>query len=83
MKLRELLAALPGISFDAQHRALDAEVTGLSTNSHACQGGRFVFGNAGNSGRWGRFLAKCDRQWCNCRHNFHPSRRENTPPTPP
>ena len=47
MKLRELLAAVSGISFDAQHRALDAEVTGLSTNSHACKPGDLFLGMPG------------------------------------
>jgi UDP-N-acetylmuramoyl-L-alanyl-D-glutamate--2,6-diaminopimelate ligase len=47
MKLRELLAALPGISFDAQHPALDAEVKGLSTNSHACGAGDLFLGMPG------------------------------------
>ena len=47
MKLRELLATLPGISFDTQHRALDAEVKGLSTNSHACQAGDLFLGMPG------------------------------------
>ncbi|MBE9092627.1 UDP-N-acetylmuramoyl-L-alanyl-D-glutamate--2,6-diaminopimelate ligase [Tychonema sp. LEGE 07203] len=48
MKLRELLAALPGISFDAQHPALDAEVKGLSTNSHACGAGDLFLGMPGS-----------------------------------
>ncbi|PSB48340.1 UDP-N-acetylmuramoyl-L-alanyl-D-glutamate--2,6-diaminopimelate ligase, partial [filamentous cyanobacterium Phorm 6] len=47
MKLRELLAAVPSISFDAQHPALDAEVTGLSTNSHACKPGDLFLGMPG------------------------------------
>ncbi|WP_373535480.1 UDP-N-acetylmuramoyl-L-alanyl-D-glutamate--2,6-diaminopimelate ligase [Microcoleus sp.] len=47
MKLRELLAALPGISFDTQHLALDAEVKGLSTNSHACGAGDLFLGMPG------------------------------------
>lgn len=47
MKLRELLAAVPSISFDAKHPALDAEVKGLSTNSHACQAGDLFLGMPG------------------------------------
>ncbi|MEG4286016.1 UDP-N-acetylmuramoyl-L-alanyl-D-glutamate--2,6-diaminopimelate ligase [Microcoleus sp. A006_D1] len=47
MNLRELLAAIPGISFDAQHLALDAEVKGLSTNSHACGAGDLFLGMPG------------------------------------
>ena len=47
MKLRELLAAVKGISLDGEHRALDAEVTGLSTNSHACKSGDLFLGMPG------------------------------------
>ncbi len=47
MKLRELLAAVPSISFDAQHPALDADVKGLSTNSHACKSGDLFLGMPG------------------------------------
>ncbi|HSF74147.1 MAG TPA: UDP-N-acetylmuramoyl-L-alanyl-D-glutamate--2,6-diaminopimelate ligase [Microcoleus sp.] len=47
MKLRELLAAVPSISFDAKHPALDSEVKGLSTNSHACQAGDLFLGMPG------------------------------------
>lgn len=47
MKLRELLAVVPSISFDAQHPALDAEVKGLSTNSHACESGDLFLGMPG------------------------------------
>ncbi|MEZ2316933.1 MAG: Mur ligase domain-containing protein, partial [Microcoleus sp.] len=47
MKLRELLAAVPSISFDLQHPALDAEVQGLSTNSHACKSGDLFLGMPG------------------------------------
>src|SRR4028119_845227 len=47
MKLRELLAAVPSISFDAKHPALDAEVKGLSTNSHACKSGDLFLGMPG------------------------------------
>ncbi len=47
MKLKELLAAVPSISFDLQHPALDAEVKGLSTNSHACKSGDLFLGMPG------------------------------------
>ncbi len=47
MKLRELLAALPSISWEGQPSALDAEVTGLSTNSHACKPGDLFLGMPG------------------------------------
>ena len=35
MKLRELLGAIDGMSQLPQHPAMDAEVNGLTTNSHA------------------------------------------------
>ncbi len=47
MKLRALLAAVPSISLEGEHPALDAEVTGLSTNSHACQPGDLFLGMPG------------------------------------
>ncbi|NJR21988.1 MAG: UDP-N-acetylmuramoyl-L-alanyl-D-glutamate--2,6-diaminopimelate ligase [Richelia sp. CSU_2_1] len=47
MKLRELLAAVPSISIAMEHPALDAEVKGLSTNSHACQSGDLFLGMPG------------------------------------
>ena len=47
MKLKELLAAVPSISFDAKHPVLDAEVKGLSTNSHACKSGDLFLGMPG------------------------------------
>ncbi|NJK67585.1 MAG: UDP-N-acetylmuramoyl-L-alanyl-D-glutamate--2,6-diaminopimelate ligase [Microcoleus sp. CSU_2_2] len=47
MKLRELLAVVPSISFDAQHLAMDTEVKGLSTNSHACESGDLFLGMPG------------------------------------
>ena len=59
MKLRELLAALPGElrspvqSLD--HPALEAEVKGLSTNSHACQPGDLFIGMPGTRVDGGEF----------------------------
>lgn len=47
MKLRKLLAALPSISWEGEPSALDAEVTGLSTNSHACKPGDLFLGMPG------------------------------------
>jgi UDP-N-acetylmuramoyl-L-alanyl-D-glutamate--2,6-diaminopimelate ligase len=46
MKLRELLATLPAVSLP-NHPALEAEVTGLATNSHACQPGNLFIGMPG------------------------------------
>lgn len=59
MKLRELLAILPdGMqSLDglSQHPALDAEIKGLSTNSHACQPGDLFIGMPGTRVDGGEF----------------------------
>lgn len=47
MKLRELLATLPALVSLPDHPALDLEVKGLSTNSHACQPGDLFIGMPG------------------------------------
>ncbi len=47
MKLRELLATLEGIVQLPAHPALDAEVKGLKTNSHACGVGDVFIGMPG------------------------------------
>ncbi|MDY6803968.1 MAG: UDP-N-acetylmuramoyl-L-alanyl-D-glutamate--2,6-diaminopimelate ligase [Cyanobacteriota bacterium] len=47
MKLKELLAKVPNISVTGAHAALDAEVTGLATNSHACKTGDLFLGMPG------------------------------------
>ncbi len=46
IKLRELLTTIPGLDFP-NHPALDLEVKGLSTNSHACQAGDLFIGMPG------------------------------------
>ena len=46
MKLRELLAKVPDLSW-TEHAALDAEVKGLTTNSHTCQVGDLFIGMPG------------------------------------
>jgi len=82
MKLRELLAAVSGISFDAQHRALDAEVTGLSANSHACKPGDLFLGMPGTRVDGGDF-------WQSAIANgaiaaiISTQAAEKTPPQPP
>lgn len=55
MKLRELLAKVPGISYRSEHPALDAEVKGVSTNSHACQAGDLFIGMPGTRVDGGEF----------------------------
>ncbi|MDJ0619961.1 MAG: UDP-N-acetylmuramoyl-L-alanyl-D-glutamate--2,6-diaminopimelate ligase [Calothrix sp. MO_192.B10] len=47
MKLRELLATVEGIAQLPAHPALDAEVKGLKTNSHACSVGDVFIGMPG------------------------------------
>jgi len=47
MKLREILASVPNIVESANHPALDVEVTGLATNSHACKPGDLFIGMPG------------------------------------
>lgn len=57
MKLRSLLAALPGLSLPAEHSALEAEVTGICTNSLACQPGDLFIGMPGTRVDGGEFWA--------------------------
>ncbi|NJR64812.1 MAG: UDP-N-acetylmuramoyl-L-alanyl-D-glutamate--2,6-diaminopimelate ligase [Leptolyngbyaceae cyanobacterium CRU_2_3] len=54
MKLRELLAILPARSLP-DHPALDQEVKGLATNSHACQPGDLFMGMPGTRVDGGEF----------------------------
>lgn len=55
MKLKELLATLPLSSALPNHPALDAEVKGLTTNSHACQPGDLFIGMPGTRVDGGEF----------------------------
>jgi UDP-N-acetylmuramoyl-L-alanyl-D-glutamate--2,6-diaminopimelate ligase len=54
MKLRELLTTVPVLS-PSTHPALEAEVTGLTTNSHACQPGHLFIGMPGTRVDGGEF----------------------------
>ncbi|MEM1167607.1 MAG: UDP-N-acetylmuramoyl-L-alanyl-D-glutamate--2,6-diaminopimelate ligase [Cyanobacteria bacterium P01_H01_bin.35] len=47
MKLKELLAKVPSISVANNHQALETEIKGLATNSHACQPGDLFLGIPG------------------------------------
>ena len=47
MKLRELLAKVPNISLTNNYQALETEIKGLATNSHACQTGDLFLGMPG------------------------------------
>ena len=82
MKLRELLAAVPGVSFDAKHPALDAEVKGLSTNSHACKSGDLFLGMPGTRVDGGDFWQSAIEIWCACTI-ISTQAAEKTPPQPP
>ncbi|MBE9116843.1 UDP-N-acetylmuramoyl-L-alanyl-D-glutamate--2,6-diaminopimelate ligase [Lusitaniella coriacea LEGE 07157] len=55
MKLRELLAQIPGIAAIPEHPALEMEVKGISTNSHACQPGDVFVGMPGTRVDGGEF----------------------------
>lgn len=48
MKLRELLESVSALTQRSDSPALDAEVTGLSTNSHACEPGNLFVGMPGS-----------------------------------
>lgn len=55
MKLRELLASVESVLQLPNHPAMDAEVKGLKTNSHACQPGDLFIGMPGTRVDGGEF----------------------------
>ncbi len=55
MNLRELLSKIPNIAQIPSHPALDAEVKGICTNSHACQPGDLFIGMPGTRVDGGEF----------------------------
>lgn len=55
MKLRELLASVDSIVQLPNHPAMDAEVKGITTNSHACQPGDLFIGMPGTRVDGGEF----------------------------
>jgi UDP-N-acetylmuramoyl-L-alanyl-D-glutamate--2,6-diaminopimelate ligase len=55
MKLRELLATIPNIVQMPSNPALEAEVKGICTNSHACQPGDLFIGMPGTRVDGGEF----------------------------
>ncbi|GAB4236038.1 MAG: UDP-N-acetylmuramoyl-L-alanyl-D-glutamate--2,6-diaminopimelate ligase [Elainellaceae cyanobacterium] len=55
MKLKDLLATLPIASSLPNHPALEADVKGLATNSHACQPGDLFIGMPGTRVDGGEF----------------------------
>ncbi|MBD3881515.1 UDP-N-acetylmuramoyl-L-alanyl-D-glutamate--2,6-diaminopimelate ligase [Phormidium tenue FACHB-886] len=56
MKLRDLLSTLPSVSLP-EHPALEQEVAGLATNSHACHSGDLFIGMPGTRVDGGEFWA--------------------------
>jgi UDP-N-acetylmuramoyl-L-alanyl-D-glutamate--2,6-diaminopimelate ligase len=82
MKLRELLTAVPSISFDAKHPALDAEVKGLSTNSHACKSGDLFLGMPGTRVDGGDFWQSAIESGA-LAAIISTQAAEKTPPQPP
>ena len=55
MKLRELLAQVEGVNQLPDNLAMDREVLGLSTNSHACQPEDLFIGMPGTRVDGGEF----------------------------
>jgi len=55
MKLRDLLAAISPQAAIPEHSALDSDIKGLSTNSHACQRGDLFIGMPGTRVDGGEF----------------------------
>ena len=55
VKLRELLAKVDSITYTPEHPALEREVKGISTNSHACQPGDLFIGMPGTRVDGGEF----------------------------
>ncbi len=55
MKLRDLLATISNLVPTPTHPAMDAEITGISTNSHACKPGDLFIGMPGTRVDGGEF----------------------------
>jgi UDP-N-acetylmuramoyl-L-alanyl-D-glutamate--2,6-diaminopimelate ligase len=55
MKLRELLSQVSNLQHLPHHPALDADITGLKTNSHACTAGDLFIGMPGTRVDGGEF----------------------------
>jgi UDP-N-acetylmuramoyl-L-alanyl-D-glutamate--2,6-diaminopimelate ligase len=55
MQLRDLLAKISGLSQIPEHPALEREVKGICTNSHACQSGELFIGMPGTRVDGGEF----------------------------
>ena len=55
MKLRDLITKIPDLLSIEEHPTLNAEVTGISTNSHACKSGDIFIGMPGTRVDGGEF----------------------------
>ena len=55
MKLKELLAKVPSVLQIPEHSAMELEVKGIKTNSHACQLGDLFLGMPGTRVDGGEF----------------------------
>ena len=55
MKLRDLFTKIPDLLSIEEHPRLNAEVTGISTNSHACKSGDIFIGMPGTRVDGGEF----------------------------
>ncbi|MDY7016317.1 MAG: UDP-N-acetylmuramoyl-L-alanyl-D-glutamate--2,6-diaminopimelate ligase [Cyanobacteriota bacterium] len=81
MKLRDLLARVPGLSSIPEHSALDEEVKGLSTNSHACKAGDLFLGMPGTRVDGGEFWKSAIAQGA-IAAIISPQAADRYPPTP-
>ena len=55
MKLRDLFTKIPDLLSIEEHPTLNSEVTGISTNSHACKSGDIFIGMPGTRVDGGEF----------------------------
>jgi UDP-N-acetylmuramoyl-L-alanyl-D-glutamate--2,6-diaminopimelate ligase len=81
MKLRELLAKIDGILANPEHKSLECEVTGLSTNSHACQSGDLFIGLPGTRVDGGTFWPSAMEQGA-IAALITPTAADQVPPSP-
>lgn len=81
MKLRELLKAVEGIVQLPEHPAMDAEVNGLTTNSHATNGGDVFIGMPGTRVDGGEFWQSALNSGAIAAIISHQAAEKSPPPT--
>jgi len=81
MRLRELLSQVSGMGSISEHPALDREVKGLSTNSHACQAGDLFLGMIGTRVDGGEFWQSAINEGA-IAGLISPAAAEKCPPSP-